>query len=279
MAKLAAWAKKHSLVVTGDMPPFFWMKGYFFAREKGPNGEAILNQNLHEVLIREYFFQAFGDIVGKHVLDIGCGFGDYMAVAAEMGASVSGIDPFPPAIEGARKLHATLGLATQFQVADASTLPFEDNAFDVVYSADVFEHIDLATKQAAVKEIYRVLKPGGRVVIKTPNLDYLRITVNLHRLCNLLKLKSPRIYIEHTRNNPDNEHHGLTTYRALDRVFAEQLFLESEITHVPFRRGPFFLSAKCRFPGRSLFNETIVVTYKKSMFLPIAERLAKRIAA
>jgi hypothetical protein len=126
--------------------------------------------------------------------------------------------------------------------------------------------------------MYRVLKPGGRVIIKTPNLDYLRLTITLHRLMRLLRFKSPNIHIAHTRNNPDNEHFGLTTYRELDRVFAAQHFLESRVIYLPFRRGPLFIAQKWRFWGRKIFNEAVMVSYRKSVILPVSERLSKRVA-
>ncbi len=279
MTRLAAWTKKHAITVMKDLPPFFWMKGYFFSRTKGPQGETILNQNLHEVLTREYFLAALGEIQGRRFLDIGCAVGDYMAVIAEMGGIVSGVDVDADEIARGKANLAKAGLQADFHVGDARALPFDDAQFDVIYSADVFEHLTYDTKQAVVAELYRVLKPGGRVVIKTPNLDYLRVSINLRRLKRLLRLQSPFIYIDHTRNNPDNEHIGLTTYRELDRIFGEHLFLESQVTAVPFRRGPLFISHKWHFPLRKLFNECIVVTYRKSVFLPVSDRLSKRVGA
>jgi len=279
MTRLEAWTKKHTLTVANALPPFFWMKGYFFSPSKGPNGETILNQNLHEVLTREYFFQEFGEIKGRRFLDVGCAVGDYMAVVAEMGGIVSGIDLNKKEIERGRQIFATAGLQGDFHIGDARALPFEDEHFDVIYSADVFEHISRETKDAVVKEMYRVLKPGGRVIIKTPNLDYLRLTITLHRLMRLLRFKSPSIHIAHTRNNPDNEHFGLTTYRELDRVFAAQHFLESRVIYLPFRRGPLFIAEKWRFWGRKIFNEAVMVSYRKSVILPVSERLSQRVAA
>jgi 2-polyprenyl-3-methyl-5-hydroxy-6-metoxy-1,4-benzoquinol methylase len=182
VTRLAAWTKKHAITVMKDLPPFFWMKGYFFSRTKGPQGETILNQNLHEVLTREYFLAALGEIQGRRFLDIGCAVGDYMAVIAEMGGIVSGVDVDADEIARGKANLAKAGLQADFHVGDARALPFDDAQFDVIYSADVFEHLTYDTKQAVVAELYRVLKPGGRVVIKTPNLDYLRVSINLRRL-------------------------------------------------------------------------------------------------
>ncbi|MFA5793497.1 MAG: methyltransferase domain-containing protein [Candidatus Brocadiia bacterium] len=54
-------------------------------------------------------------------------------------------------------------------VGDAQTLPFPDDSFDIVVSSEVLEHI--YDKQAAIKEIYRVLKPGGRFIFSTPSRE------------------------------------------------------------------------------------------------------------
>lgn len=278
MARLSAWNKKNIISVTKPFPPFYWMQAYFFLPKKGPNGETYMRQNLYEILSREYFFGLLGEIKGRRMLDIGCGACDYMALMAELGGEISGIDLNEKQVEKGRELFAKTRLKGDFHVASAEILPFADETFDIIYSADVFEHISLDIKRASAKEIYRVLKPGGIVVIKTPNLDYLRVSINFRRLKRLLTLRSPFIHIAHTRNNPDNEHHGLTTYRELDRVFAEQLFLESQVVDLPLRKGPLFLSTKWWFPLRRVFNEHIVVSYRKAVFLPISERLSARLS-
>ena len=276
MARLAAWRRKHAIRVQQELPPYFWMQGYFFDPVKGPGGETILHQNFSEVLNREYFLEALGPIAGRRFLDIGCAVGDYMAVIGAMGGIVSGIDLDAPQIALGRELHAKAGLNTDFHIGDATALPFAEETFDAIYAADVFEHLSQAVKQAVIAEMYRVLKPGGIVVIKTPNLAYLRLTIMLQRIRRVLRGQSPNIHIAHTRSNPDNEHHGLTTYRELNRLFGEHFFLEPVITYLPFIRGRLAIPRGWRFPGRTLLNEAITVTYKKSVFLPIAARLAAR---
>jgi SAM-dependent methyltransferase len=61
-------------------------------------------------------------------------------------------------------------------VADACDLPFEDNTFDTILSVEVLEHV--ATPQKMVDEMYRVLKPGGTVLLSTP------FVVRIHRTPN-----------------------------------------------------------------------------------------------
>lgn len=273
----AAWTKTHLLKLTQSAPPFAWMKGYFYQPGKGPDGETIMRQNLPEVLTREIFIEALGAIEGRHFLDIGCGAGDYMALIAQLGGIVSGIDMNAQQLVRGRAVFESVGLSGDFVEGDARKLPFADEQFDVVYSADVFEHLSYETKESLIAEIYRVLKPGGRVVIKTPNLDYLRMTIMLRRFGRLLHLKSPFIYIEHTRGNPDNEHHGLTTYRELNRLFGAYPFLEPESVNVPLLRGKLYIARDCWLPLRRLFNECIILRYRKSTFLPIADILAARV--
>jgi len=63
--------------------------------------------------------------------------------------------------------------AAQYAVAYAESLPFPDNCFDLVFSREVIEHV--ISPEDMMKEIYRVLKPGGKAVITTPNADSLNL--------------------------------------------------------------------------------------------------------
>ena len=151
-------------------------------------------------------------------------------------------------------------------LGDAVKLDFPDNFFDAVFSADFFEHISLEVKVKVISEVYRVLKPGGTFVIKTPNLSYLKIVIYLKRILSLIKLKSPFLYISHTKDNPDNEHHGLTTYSELERLLEDNFFHTPEITYVPLIRGklPKFVT-NCLY-GKKIFTETIIITSRKAIF-------------
>ena len=123
---------------------------------------------------------ALGDVNKRRILDVGCGDGTYAFVLSELGAIVSGQDLGAQQIEIARS--RTYGpdntRSGHFICGNAENLMFEPNSFDCVFSADFFEHIDIETKRKVLGEIYRVLVPGGLLVIKTPNLDYLKIAIN-----------------------------------------------------------------------------------------------------
>ena len=105
----------------------------------------------------------FANTRGLRVLEIGCGLGTDGAQFAKAGADYTGVDLTNAAIELARKRFELFGLTGKFQVADAENLDFPDESFDVVYSHGVLHHTpDI---DAAVQEIHRVLKPGGRAIV------------------------------------------------------------------------------------------------------------------
>lgn len=99
---------------------------------------------------------------GMRLLDAGCGPGTITLDLAKGVApgEVVGIDQGPEQIEAARQ-HAAQQQAKQvrFEVADICALPFPDNSFDAVYCNGVLAH--LQHPEQAVRELYRVLKPGG----------------------------------------------------------------------------------------------------------------------
>ena len=105
----------------------------------------------------------FTNTRGLKVLEIGCGLGTDGAQFARAGADYTGVDLTDAAIELARKRFALFGLKGEFQVADAENLEFPGASFDVVYSHGVLHHTpDI---NAAIREIHRVLKPGGRAMV------------------------------------------------------------------------------------------------------------------
>ena len=109
------------------------------------------------------------DIQDFHrILDIGCGTGVITQVVStalnsEKGGFVTGIDAAGKMIQGARKKRESR--RCKFEVAAAEDLKFEDNSFDSILSTLFFHHIQLDLKEKAFAEAFRVLKPGGKMVI------------------------------------------------------------------------------------------------------------------
>jgi SAM-dependent methyltransferase len=106
-------------------------------------------------------FARFEDGRGRDVREIGVGMGaDHLEWARMRPRSLTGVDLTPHAIEWTRARLALHALGSRLLVANAEWLPFGDCAFDLVYSWGVIHHSpDTA---AAVREIRRVLRPGGR---------------------------------------------------------------------------------------------------------------------
>ncbi len=102
------------------------------------------------------------------ILDVGCGIGgSSLYLAEKFGAKVTGITLSPVQANRATERARSAGLAdkTDFQVANALELPFADNSFDLVWSLESGEHMPDKTK--FLQECYRVLKPGGKLILAT----------------------------------------------------------------------------------------------------------------
>jgi ubiquinone/menaquinone biosynthesis C-methylase UbiE len=110
-----------------------------------------------------YSLHEYRNFAGKKVLDVGSGNGYDLSKYAAEGAEVFGIDITEAGIDLCRKRFELLGLKGDFRVADAQDLPFADNTFDCVCSMGVLHHIP--DTQKALDEIFRVLKPGGRLIV------------------------------------------------------------------------------------------------------------------
>ncbi|MEE0511200.1 MAG: class I SAM-dependent methyltransferase [Peptococcaceae bacterium] len=122
---------------------------------------------LVDALETECAFELFQPAKGMHVLDAGCGTGNFSMKMAALEVTVDGIDLSEPMIAYAKEKAAASPYSKQlrFHVGDLYNLPFPDNTFDAVLSMAAFEfiHDDLR----ALNEMMRVVKPGGRVLIGT----------------------------------------------------------------------------------------------------------------
>jgi SAM-dependent methyltransferase len=108
---------------------------------------------------------ALADQGAETILDVGCGTG---VVACEMQAfaRVVGLDMSPLALEFSRRR----GLA-KLVLGDGQRLPFPDSTFSAVVGLDIFEHIP--DDEAAFREAYRTLEPGGVLVLSVPAYRFL----------------------------------------------------------------------------------------------------------
>lgn len=112
----------------------------------------------------DYIRQFAKKIRGARILDVGCGLGNYTSLFAKNNNVVVGLD----LVDFRSKLFSK---KFKFVQGDATCMPFKSHEFDVVICLDVIEHIEKDFK--AAREIKRVLKAGGKILIATPNRNRL----------------------------------------------------------------------------------------------------------
>jgi ubiquinone/menaquinone biosynthesis C-methylase UbiE len=120
---------------------------------------------------------------GDAVLDVGCGTGD-LTIAARLQTGptgqVYGIDAANEMIDVARRKAARAGIKVDFNPGLIEKLNYADNTFDVVMTSLVMHHLPDDLKLVGLGEIYRVLKPGGSLLI----IEFARSPISLHKLVN-----------------------------------------------------------------------------------------------
>ena len=109
----------------------------------------------------------FDSFPGGRVLEVGCGLGTDLLQFARGGADVVGVDLSSQSLSLADRHFRVYDLPGNFLRSDAENMPFPDSAFDVVYSFGVLHHVP--DTQRAIDECYRVLKPGGRLILMLYN--------------------------------------------------------------------------------------------------------------
>ena len=105
---------------------------------------------------------------GDAVLDVGCGTGTLLVMAAERvgpGGRLAGVEPSPEMLARARDRAESRQQAVDLRVAPANALPFEDGSFDVVFCTLVLHHVPEEARAESLAEMRRVLRPGGRLVV------------------------------------------------------------------------------------------------------------------
>ena len=99
-------------------------------------------------------------------LDIGCGPGTFIGTLADRGVSV-GVDISQVQLDYAEQKYA--GADRRFVAITPGTLPFADNSFDCVTLVELIEHLTPEDTSTTLKEAHRVLRPGGQLLVSTPN--------------------------------------------------------------------------------------------------------------
>lgn len=142
-------------------------------------------QNWDDLMFRERILSSIRP--ESVVLDCGAGAGIIESMNFKVRAQkVCGVDLDPRVVENP--------FLDEGRIADAGKIPYEDCSFDIVFSDNVFEHLD--QPEEVFSEISRVLKPGGKVLFKTPNRShYMPLIARLtphwfHQFINRLRGRS-----------------------------------------------------------------------------------------
>ena len=120
------------------------------------------------LLKRLGLIQRYTDVQEITVLDCGCGTGQYMEALLQLGANAYGVEYDGAKVAAFQNGHPRF--ARRVQTGDIESMEFPDASFDLVLLNEVLEHVP--NENQALQEIYRVLKPGGMLIIFAPNRMY-----------------------------------------------------------------------------------------------------------
>jgi len=145
------------------MPEIYARQRTFFrkAYETGQHGWPETGPTPHVARL----VRSLGSGRGKSALDLGCGEGRHTILMAAQGYAVTALDLEPLALRKARAYVRRAGLRAEFVTGNALDLKFDDGAFDLVLDYGCFHHVVTRDWARYRREIARVLRPGGRLVL------------------------------------------------------------------------------------------------------------------
>jgi len=161
---------------------------------------------------KQFIFKLCHAKPNEIVLDIGTGSGWIAVRLAHQGVFITSLDLSHKNLARIKQ-GVNMGDVekTSFVLGDALRLPFQDNSFDAIVASEVLEHLNVPSD--AVREMYRVLKPNGRVIASTPYNEKIRYYLCIH--CN--------------KKTPANAH-----LHSFDKGKLEDLFTSHNFSNIKF---------------------------------------------
>ena len=121
--------------------------------------------DFENTLRQSKYLELIGEGV-ETVIEVGCGMSAFCPMAMVKYPNVWGLDFAQESIERLREVYTKV----QYVVGDALNTPFKDKFFDAVVAGEIIEHFE--EPQKFVDELVRICKPGGRVILSTPHLEF-----------------------------------------------------------------------------------------------------------
>ena len=153
------------------------MRENVFDKEKRFHDQWASTIDVEGIKVKDYFeastapenrfiLRHMGNISGKRLLDLGCGAGENSVYFAKKGARCVASDYSSGMVEVALQLAAANGVNIEGRTMNAIALDCPDNTFDFVYASNLLHH--LPEPETAIREMHRVLKPGGKACFWEP---------------------------------------------------------------------------------------------------------------
>ena len=199
---------------------------------------------------RQRVARIIGDLSGKSLLDYGCGQGEEAVYFAKLGAKVSAIDISSAgiAITRERALANAVADSVDARVMDATATEFPPSSFDLVHGLGILHHIGL---EPGLREVHRVLKPGGNAVFLEP-LENSRTIESCKRLVSAILGR----YLRLTRTTSGEEPLRLADVRRACQAFS---FVEIYPFHLIYRVRKLFLPKRV-YDSARMFDYQVIRT-------------------
>jgi len=197
--------------------------------------EAISERrNKREPFIADY--AQFEKWYGKKILEVGCGVGTDLLRFAKAGAYTVGIDLSPKSVSLARLRLHVYNCAGNVIIADAEQLPFKTDSFNLVYSWGVLHHTP--DTEQAIKEVYRVTKPGSEICIMLYH-KYSLVALQMYLMYGLFASKPLRSLKDILAN-----HHESPGTKAYTVIEVREMFSAFKDVKIKARLTPYDLRYK-----------------------------------
>jgi SAM-dependent methyltransferase len=214
-------------------------------------------------------------VLQARILDVGCGSGIMSIVLAKLGYKVFTTDLFSkPCEDHIRKYN----IVFQKHNIEVDSLPFKDEWFDLVLFSEVLEHLNYSPL-IPLREIHRVMKKGGRLILTTPNICTLKNALWLLRGKNPIFMDLDRYYIDpkpiiwqdnrpffqlHTRLYSADELRHLLDVAGLRVKDIHYSYAHGPLNQAQWKKGiHWFLATLLRLTQLSFLGDNILVVAEK----------------